>query len=110
MLLALVVLLDDPDPLVQAWACRATGNIVALKIADPFAKDLMARLLDLAESSPVVSVRIGAAMALHRLIESAWGTEPMRERISELLETLGDDISFRVRWHARGGQSRTPSM
>jgi len=100
LLLALVVLLHDPDPGPCSWACVAGGHLMARGLADSFAEDLLERLLNLAETAPVVGVRIGVAVGLQTLARSNQLDTTTRERILTALAVLSSDVSFRVRQEA----------
>lgn len=100
LLLALVVLLHDPVPAPCSWACKASGHVVARGLADEFAEDLVERLLNLAKTAGAADVRVGAAIGL-RLLASGQGlSESHRRRVLKALDTLSDDVSFRVRREA----------
>jgi len=99
LLLALVVLLHDSAPEPCSWACAASGHLIARGLADPFVEDLLERLLNLTETSPVVKVRIGAAIGL-RVLVSDWPRTVARQRALAALTILSNDVSFRVRSEA----------
>ena len=97
LLLVLVVLLHDPDSAPCSWACAASGHLVARRLADPFAEDLIERLLNLAEIAPVVDVRVGTAIGLRAVAQSEQLGATTRGRVLATLKTLSNDVSFRVR-------------
>jgi hypothetical protein len=103
LLLMLVVLLHDAHPTPCAWACVAAAHLIMQNLAEPFGEDMIERLLHLAEtaSDVAVEVRVGTAIGLRMLVQSAWPTEDTRQRIRDALETLSNDVSFRVRHEAR---------
>ena len=70
LLLPLVVLLHDPDPNTCAWACVASANLITRGMATPFNDHLLERLLNLADTSPIVQVRVGAAIGLRLVGQS----------------------------------------
>lgn len=100
LFLALVVLLHDPDPEPCSWACVAAGHLMAHRLADQFVEDLLERLLNLAETAPVVDVRVGTAIGLRALAESDRLDTTMQKRVLAALATLSNDVSFRVRFNA----------
>lgn len=97
LLLALVVLLHDSDPGACSWACVGAGHLIARGQAGPFAEDLLERLLNLAETAPIVEVRVGVAVGLRILAQSDQPDMATRERVLATLSGLSNDVSFRVR-------------
>lgn len=100
LLLSLVVLLHDPEPKPCSSACTASGHLIACGLTDPFTEDLFESLVYLAETSPFVEVRAGAAVGLRLIAESERLGEAMHRRALKTLEKLSDDVSFRVRRQA----------
>lgn len=100
LLLALVVLLHDHDPGPCSWACVAGGHLIARGLADSFNEDVLERLLNLAETTPVVDVRVGAAIGLRTLAQSEQLDAITQERVLATLAILSNDVSFRVRSEA----------
>ena len=97
LLLALVVLLHDSDPRPCSWACAAGAHLIVQGLAGNFAEDLVERLSNLANSSPVVEVRVGAAVGLRLLASSGRIDSETKQRVTVTLSVLSDDVSFRVR-------------
>jgi hypothetical protein len=100
LLLTLVVLLHDPDPKPCSWACVSAGHLIARGVTDPFAEDLLDRVLNLAETAPIVEVRVGAAVGLRTLAQSDRLSTATRQRVMAALSALSNDVSFRVRREA----------
>lgn len=100
LLLKLVVLLHDPDPKPCSWACVSAGHLIARGLANPFAEDLIERLFNLAETAPVVEVRVGVAVGLRALTQIDWLGTASRQRVLAALAALSSDVSFRVRREA----------
>ena len=99
VLLALFVLLHDPDPSSCGWACRAAGHLIINGLASPFEDDFLDRVLD-AVTEEEVQIRVDVAIALWRLMEKGNLDESTRNRVSASLEILANDVSFRVRREA----------
>ncbi len=97
LLLRLVVLLHDPASRPRAWACRASGHLVARgRLADAFAAELFERLLELAKPTQAIEVRSATAIGLKALMDSNWPDTDARERIVQTLAGLSNDVSFQV--------------
>lgn len=103
-ILALVVLLHDPDPAPCSSACAACGRLVARGLAQEFSDDLVERLVNLAETAQSVEVRVGAAVGLQMLARADDLAQVEKKRVTLALENLSSDISCRVRMEASGPQ------
>jgi len=100
LLLSMVVLLHDADPRPCSRACVATGRLISRGLADPFTEDLVERLLDHAENTREVDIRVGAAIGLGILAKSDRLAPNHQEPVLAALVMLSDDVSFRVRREA----------
>ena len=94
LLLPLVVLLHDPDPNTCGQACVASANLITRGMATPFNDHLLERLLNLADTSPIVQVRVGAAIGLRLVAQSNLLDRETTQRCEDALARLAHDVSF----------------